>query len=100
MVDRVIDAVIAVIPMALFNALVRPVILALAAPISLILVAVSSSFSRSSRSSSSRSSPGVDVEGFGTALIASFVYAIINTILTRSWASTAGPYYGRLVRAC
>src|SRR5262245_63701814 len=39
-VDRVIDGVIAVILIALFNALIRPVVLALAAPISLILVAV------------------------------------------------------------
>ena len=39
-VDRVIDGVIAVILMSLFNAAIRPVILALAAPVSLILVAV------------------------------------------------------------
>jgi len=39
-VDRLIDAVIAVILIALFNAIVRPVVLALAAPVSLILVAI------------------------------------------------------------
>ena len=37
-VDRVIDGVIAVILIALFNAAIRPVILTLAAPVSLILV--------------------------------------------------------------
>ena len=39
-VDRVIDAVVAVILIALFNAIVRPVVLALAAPVSLILVGI------------------------------------------------------------
>ena len=39
-VDRFVDAAVAVILMALFNAIVRPVVLALAAPVSLILVAV------------------------------------------------------------
>ena len=39
-IDRPLDAVLAVIYIALFNAAVRPVVLMLAAPISLILVAI------------------------------------------------------------
>src|SRR5262245_64413204 len=39
-VDRLIDGVIAVILIALFNAIIRPVVLGLVAPISLVLVAV------------------------------------------------------------
>ena len=99
-VDRLIDAVIAVILIALFNAIVRPVVLALAAPVSLILVAilvlvlqvvaflVVASFA-----------PGVHVDGFGTALIASFVYAIINTVLTAILGIDSGDsFYGLLIQ--
>ncbi len=43
--------------------------------------------------------PGVHVDGFGTALIASFVYAIINTILTAVLGvDSGGSYYGLLVQ--
>jgi uncharacterized membrane protein YvlD (DUF360 family) len=99
-VDRVIDAVLAVILIALFNAVVRPVVLALVAPVSLVLVAVLvlvlqvlafllvANFA-----------PGVHVDGFATALIASFVYAIINTVLTAIFAIDSGDsFYGLLVQ--
>ena len=99
-VDRVIDGVIAVILIALFNALIRPVVLALAAPVSLILVAVLvlvlqviaflvvANFA-----------PGVHVDGFLTALIASFVFAIINTVLTAILGvDRGGSYYGLLIQ--
>ena len=39
-VDSALDAALAVIAIALFNAAIRPVVLALAAPISLILVGI------------------------------------------------------------
>jgi hypothetical protein len=43
--------------------------------------------------------PGVHVDGFLTALIASFVYAIINTILTSVLGvDSGGSYYGLLVQ--
>src|SRR4029079_2964864 len=43
--------------------------------------------------------PGVHVDGFGTALIASFVYAIINTVLTAILGIDSGDsYYGLLVQ--
>jgi uncharacterized membrane protein YvlD (DUF360 family) len=99
-VDRVIDGVIAVVLIALFNALIRPVVLALAAPVSLILVAVLvlvlqviaflvvANFA-----------PGVHVDGFLTALIASFVFAIINTVLTAILGiDRGGSYYGLLIQ--
>ena len=99
-VDRVIDAVIAVILMALFNAIVRPVILALAAPISLILVAVLVLVLQVvAFLVVAQFAPGVHVDGFGTALIASFVYAIINTVLTAILGIDSGDsYYGLLVQ--
>ena len=99
-VDRVIDAVIAVILMALFNALVRPVVLALAAPISLILVAVLVLVLQVvAFLVVAQFAPGVHVDGFGTALVASFVYAIINTVLTAILGIDSGDsYYGLLVQ--
>ena len=99
-VDRVIDAVIAVILIALFNALVRPVVLALAAPVSLILVAVLVLVLQVvAFLVVAQFAPGVHVDGFGTALIASFVYAIINTVLTAILGVDSGDsYYGLLVQ--
>ena len=99
-VDRVIDAVIAVILIALFNALVRPVVLALAAPVSLILVAVLVLVLQVvAFLVVAQFAPGVHVDGFGTALIASFVYAIINTVLTAILGIDSGDsYYGLLVQ--
>ena len=90
-----------VIVMALVNALVRPVVLAFIAPRSLILTGVlvlvlqivvflvSSNFVG-----------GVDVSGIFTgALLASFVYAIFNTILTAILGVDSGDsFYGMLVQ--
>ena len=43
--------------------------------------------------------PGVHVDGFATALVASFIYAIINTILTAILGiDSGGSYYGVLVQ--
>jgi uncharacterized membrane protein YvlD (DUF360 family) len=99
-VDSWRDAILAVIFMALFNAIVRPVVLALAAPVSLILVGilvlvlqvvaflVVANFA-----------PGVHVDAFGTALLGSFIYAIINTILTAILGiDSGGSYYGLLIQ--
>jgi uncharacterized membrane protein YvlD (DUF360 family) len=99
-VDRPLDAAVAVTLIALFNALIRPVVLALAAPISLILVGilvlvlqVIAFFTVANLA------PGVDVDGFTWALIASFVYAIINTILTAILGvDRGGSYYGLLIQ--
>jgi uncharacterized membrane protein YvlD (DUF360 family) len=99
-VDRAIDAVLAVIFIALFNALVRPVVLAFAAPVSLVLVAVLvlvlqvlAFFAVATLA------PGVHVDGFVTALIASFVYAIFNTVLTAVLGIDSGDsFYGLLIQ--
>ena len=90
-------AVAMVIVMALINALVRPVVLAFIAPRSLILTGVlvlllqilvflvSANFVG-----------GVDVSGIFTgALLASFVYAIFNTVLTAILGVDSGDsFYG------
>ena len=92
-----VNAAIAVILIALFNAAVRPVVLALAAPVSLILVGVLVLVLQVlSFIVVAQWAPGVHVDAFVTALIGSFVYAIINTILTSILGiDSSGSYYGR-----
>ena len=99
-VDGFSSAALAVILIALFNAAVRPVVLALAAPVSLVLVGVLVLVLQIvSFVIIAQWSPGVHVDGFGTALIASFVYAIVNTILTALLGvDRGGSYYGLLVQ--
>jgi uncharacterized membrane protein YvlD (DUF360 family) len=99
-VDRFIDAVVAVVLIALFNAIVRPVVLALAAPVSLILVAILVLVLQVvAFLVVAQFAPGVHVDSFGTALVASFVYAIINTVLTAVLGIDSGDsYYGLLVQ--
>ena len=99
-VDRLFDAVVAVILIALFNAIVRPVVLALAAPISLILVGVLVLVLQVvAFLIVANYAPGVHVDGFLVALVASFIYAIINTVLTAILGiDSGGSYYGLLVQ--
>jgi uncharacterized membrane protein YvlD (DUF360 family) len=99
-VDGASAAVLAVVLISLFNAGVRPVVLALAAPVSLILVGVLVLVLQIvSFVVIAQWAPGVHVDGFGTALVASFVYAIINTILTAILGVDSGDsYYGLLVQ--
>ena len=99
-VDGFSSAALAVILISLFNAGIRPVVLALAAPVSLVLVGVLVLVLQIvAFVIVAQWSPGVHVDGFGTALIASFVYAIINTILTAILGvDRGGSYYGLLVQ--
>jgi uncharacterized membrane protein YvlD (DUF360 family) len=98
-VGRPIDAVVAVIIMAAFNALIRPLLLALVAPISLILLGilvlvlqvVTFLFI-------APLAAGVVVDGFISALVGSFIYAAINTILTSLLGvDRGGSFFGLLV---
>ncbi|HYC07280.1 MAG TPA: phage holin family protein [Candidatus Binatia bacterium] len=99
-VDRILDGVLAVIVIAIFNAVIRPVVLAAAARVSLILVAVVVLVLQVvAFLIVTRYVPGVHVSGFVAALIASFIYAIINTILTSILGIDRGDsYYGLLVQ--
>ena len=99
-IDRPLDAVVAVILIALFNAAIRPVVLALAAPVSLILVGILVLVLQVlSFIVVAQWAPGVHVDSFGTALLGSFIYAIINTILTSILGvDSGGSYYGTLVQ--
>jgi uncharacterized membrane protein YvlD (DUF360 family) len=99
-IARFVDGVVAVILIALFNAIIRPVVLALVAPISLVLVAVFVLVLQVvAFFTVANLAPGVDVDGFVWALIGSFVYAIINTILTAILGvDRGGSYYGLLIQ--
>jgi uncharacterized membrane protein YvlD (DUF360 family) len=99
-VDRVLDGAVAVILIALFNALVRPVVLVLVAPISLILTGILVLVLQVlSFLVVAQFAPGVHVDGFLAALIASFIYAIVNTILTSIFGiDRGGSYYGMLIQ--
>jgi uncharacterized membrane protein YvlD (DUF360 family) len=99
-VDRAAAAALAVILMALFNAAIRPVVLTLVAPISLILTGILVLVLQVvAFLVVAQWAPGVHVDGFFIALIGSFIYAIINTVLTAILGvDSGGSYYGMLVQ--
>jgi uncharacterized membrane protein YvlD (DUF360 family) len=99
--DSIWAAVLAVILMALFNALVRTVLLAFVAARSLVLTGVLVLILQVvAFLVVAQASPGVHVGGFLTALIGSFVFAIVNTILTAILGvDRGGSFYGLLVQS-
>ena len=99
-IDRPRDAALAVILMALFNAAIRPVVLVFAAQISLVLTGVLVLVLQVvAFLVVAQWAPGVHVDGFVVALIGSFIYAIINTVLTSILGvDSGGSYYGLLVQ--
>jgi uncharacterized membrane protein YvlD (DUF360 family) len=98
--DRFLDGVIVVIVMAVLNAIVRPAILAIVAPRSLILTAVAVlAMQILVFIVAANLVPGVHVGGLLPALIGSFVYAIINTVLTAILGVDSGDsFYGLLIQ--
>ena len=100
-VDSVGAAVLAVVLMALFNALVRTVLLAFVAARSLILTGVLVLVLQVvAFLVVAQWSPGVHVDGFLTALFGSFIFAIVNTILTSILGvDRGGSFYGLLVQS-
>ncbi len=99
-IDRFIDGVSVVVLMALFNALIRPVILAVVAPRSLILTGIAVLLLQILVFLASINLvPGAHVAGFFPALIGSFIYAIVNTILTSVLGIDSGDsFYGLLIQ--
>ncbi len=100
-VDGAGAAIGAVILMTLFNAVIRSVVLALVSPFSLILtgilVLVLQVFAFLVVA---QWVPGVRVNGFATALVGSFIYAVVDTILTSILGvDRGGTYYNQLIRA-
>ncbi|HEY4189574.1 MAG TPA: phage holin family protein [Candidatus Limnocylindrales bacterium] len=100
-IDQLRDGIIVVIAMALLNALVRPVVLAFVAPRSLILTAISVILLQVVIFLIAADlEPGVHLDnGFLTALLGSFVYAIFNTIITAVLGVDSGDsFYGLLIQ--
>ena len=98
-VVRVVDAVIAVSLMGLFNVLVRPLLLSLVAPRSLVLTGILVIVLQILVFLVvAPIAPGVAVDTFLSALIGSFIYAAINTTLTAILGvDRGGSFFGLLV---
>ncbi len=98
-IGRFLDAVIAVVLMVAVNTVIRPILLAVVAPRSLILMAILVIvFQVITFLVVVPLAPGVEVEGFTTAFFASFIYAAFNTALTAILGVDRGEsYYGLLV---
>jgi uncharacterized membrane protein YvlD (DUF360 family) len=99
--DRFIDGVVVVIVMALLNAVVRPLVLSIVAPRSLILTGISVLVLQVVIFLvAGNLVPGVHIGGFIPALIGSFVYAGINTALTAILGvDTGDSFYGLLIQS-
>ena len=99
-VDSFWAAAFAVVLMALFNAIVRTVLLAFVAARSLILTGILVIVLQVvAFLIVAQWAPGVHVDGFLTALIGSFVFAFINTVLTSILGvDRGGSYYGLLIQ--
>ena len=98
-VVRVLDAVIAVSLMGLFNVLVRPLLLSIVAPRSLVLTGILVIVLQVLVFLVvAPIAPGVQVDTFLSALIGSFIYAAINTTLTAILGvDRGGSFFGLLV---
>lgn len=94
------DAALAVVVMALLNAAIRPILLAIVEPLSVIAVAICAIlFQVVVILLLVPLVPGIEVDGFWTAFWASWVFAIVNTLLVAIFSIDSGEsYYGALVR--
>jgi uncharacterized membrane protein YvlD (DUF360 family) len=94
------EGAIAVILMALFSALIRPVVLAFVAPRSLLWTGVSVLLLQVLVFLViAPLAPGVSVDSIGAAIVGSFLFAIFNTILTSIFAIDSGDgFYSLLIQ--
>jgi len=99
-VDRFVDAVVVVILMGLVNAVIRPLILGFVGARSLVLTGVTVlALQVLVFLGAVNVAPGVSVDGFLSALVASFVFAGINTVLTAVLGiDTGDSFYGLLIQ--
>ena len=91
--------VAAVIALALLNALVRPIFLALLAPVSIVLVGVATVIFQVVAILLVGALTGIRVDGPLTAFVGSWVYAVLDTALTAILSIDRDEsYWGALVR--
>ncbi|MBV9172673.1 MAG: phage holin family protein [Chloroflexi bacterium] len=95
------DAILAVVLIGAFNAVVRTLAIAIIAPISVLLTTLSALvFQVLTFLLVAQLVPGIRIDGFLAALAGSFVYAILDSVLTWILAvDRGGSYYGQLIRA-
>jgi uncharacterized membrane protein YvlD (DUF360 family) len=100
-VDGLGPVIVAVVLVTLFNAIFRTVIISVAAAVSVILTAVLAILLQVLVFLVvANIVPGIHVNGFGTAFIGSFIYAIINSLLTWIFGvDQGGSYYGLLIQS-
>lgn len=100
-IDRFLDGVLVVVLMAIFNAIIRPFVLALVAPRSLVLTAIAVLVLQVLIFVvAANLVPGVHVGGLVPALFGSFVYAIFGTALTAILGIDSGDsFYGLLIQS-
>jgi len=93
-------AVVAVTLISAFNVLVRPVVLALLVPVSLIATAIAVFVLQfAAFLIAARLTPGVSISSLLTAIVGSFVFAIVNSTLTAVLGvDRGGSYFGSLVQ--
>ncbi len=91
---------VAVVVLALLNALVRPIILAVATPISPVLIAAATVvFQVAAILALGGLVPGLSIDDVGSAFLGSWVYAVANTFLTSLLSIDRDEsYFGALVR--
>jgi uncharacterized membrane protein YvlD (DUF360 family) len=100
-VDGIGPAIVFVVLVTLFNAIFRTVIVSVAAAVSVVLTAILAILLQILVFLfCANVVPGVHVNGFGTALVGSFIYAIIGSVLTWIFGvDQGGSYYGQLIQA-
>jgi uncharacterized membrane protein YvlD (DUF360 family) len=100
-VDSPWAAVLVVAVIAIFNAVVRPVILAVLVPISLIATGIAVLVLQfAAFLVAAELTPGVSISSAFTAITGSFVFAIVNAALTAVLGiDRGGSYFGALVQA-
>ena len=99
-IDSILSAALAVILVGLFNALVRPVLLAIVAPWSLVAMGILVIVMQIvSFFVIAQLSPGVHVSRPSIAFVGSIVYTIINmTLISLFGIDRGGSYFGALVQ--
>ena len=99
-ITRPVSIVAAIIVIGILNALVRPIVLGLVAPISIVLVGiVTILFQVGMIWILGPLVPGIQVDSFLTAFIGSFVFATFHVVLSSIVSLDAEQsYYGTLVR--
>ncbi|MFL5756558.1 MAG: phage holin family protein [Chloroflexota bacterium] len=100
-ITTVTASIVAVALMSVFNAVLRPIVLAIVVPRSLILTGIAVLVLQIvAFFVVAQATPGVRIDNVRSAIFGSFIYAIVNSILTAVLGvDRGGSYFGYLVQA-